>query len=57
MERNENGYPKSGSSAGSNQAPTDRNRIPNEDYGAIATIMNALGQNIISAWNSLQKSE
>ena len=25
--------------------------------GLFATVMNALGQNIISAWNSLQKSE
>ena len=28
MERNENGYPKSGSSAGTNQAPADRSRNP-----------------------------
>ena len=28
-----------------------------EADGIFATVMNALGQNIVSAWNSLQKSE
>ena len=28
-----------------------------DTQGLFATVMNALGENIISAWNSLQKSE